>query len=225
MKSTESHYITRLINKNILKINDCLIILKSIDKPDKYRKISKILGKIGTKEEDLAKSVDATLWGKTCLGALGYIGNEGNAVQFFLQIIKTEQNDDLKYEAASALGNVASRHQSTLIPKIMSEADASKDDYVFIFAIREMLNLTERPFNDLSKLIEWLFLKSENKYEGESNYYIISECIGKIALTSEEAANRILVNATSKSENRRFVLANSLRFGLENRHGMEFEYL
>ena len=198
MKSTESHYITRLINKNILKINDCLTILKSIDKPDKYRKISKILGKIGTREDDLVKSIDPTLWGKTCLGAIGYIGNEGNAVKLFLQIIKTDQNEDLRFEAASALGNVASRHQNTLIPLIISEANASKDDYIFIYAVREMLNLTERPFNDLSNLIEWLFHKSENKYEGESNYYIISECIGKIALTSEEAANKILQNASSK---------------------------
>lgn len=50
----------------------------------------------------------------------------------------------------------------------------AKDIYTYIYIFKEMLNFNSQPFNDLTRLIEWLLLKSENKFESESNYFITS---------------------------------------------------
>jgi hypothetical protein len=63
---------------------------------------------------------------------------------------------------------------------------------------------------------EWLLAKSERKMKMESSYWIVSECLGKIALFSEQAAMKIIENGYSKIENRRLVVANSFRFCLES---------
>jgi hypothetical protein len=90
-----------------------------------------------------------------------------------------------------------------------------KDVYLYIYIFKEMISFNSQPFNQLNQLIEWLLQKSEDKFEAESNYFITSECVGKLAFISPEAAQLVISNAQSPNENRRLIIANSLRFGLE----------
>jgi len=51
----------------------------------------------------------------------------------------------------------------------------------------------------LPQLIEWLLKKSEDRFEAESNYFITSECVGKLALISPDAAKLVISNAKSNN--------------------------
>ena len=79
-----------------------------------------------------------------------------------------------------------------------------------------MLGFIDKAFGNLIQLIEWLFAKSEDNLEAESNYYIIAECVGRAAFLSTQAEERVLSNSQSTSPRRRFVVASSLRFALES---------
>lgn len=60
-----------------------------------------------------------------------------------------------------------------------------------------MIGYNSQPFALLLQLIEWLLKKSEDKFEAESNYFITSECVGKLAFISPEAAKLVIANAKS----------------------------
>lgn len=97
----------------------------------------------------------------------------------------------------------------------MEEAGKEKDVYLYICIFKEMIGYNSQPFVQLPELIEWLLTKSEDRFEAESNYFITSECVGKLAFISPDAAKLVIANAKSPNENRRLIVANSLRFGLE----------
>ena len=69
----------------------------------------------------------------------------------------------------------------------------------------------------MDKLSDWLLSKADNRYDGESVYYVISECIGKIAMLSNKVLAKLLNSARTMPENRRYIFANSLRFAFEDR--------
>ena len=79
------------------------------------KSISEILQKIGVKEKELKGQINESKWGIICLGAIGYAGNETTA-KFLTDLILNNKNDEFKLHAASALGNIASRHDDKLIP-------------------------------------------------------------------------------------------------------------
>ena len=79
-----------------------------------------------------------------------------------------------------------------------------------------MLGYTKKGFSYLSKLVDWLFEKSEQKMESESNYSIMAECLGRLICLSGEVSQKVLDNARSPNHNRRFVVASALRFALED---------
>lgn len=89
-----------------------------------------------------------------------------------------------------------------------------KDVYLYICIFKEMIGYNSQPFAQLPQLIEWLLTKSQDKFEAESNYFITSECVGKLAFITPEAAKLVISNSKSPNENRRLIVANSLRFGL-----------
>lgn len=89
-----------------------------------------------------------------------------------------------------------------------------KDVYLYICIFKEMIGYNSHPFAQLPQLIEWLLTKSQDKFEAESNYFITSECVGKLAFITSEAAKLVIGNSKSPNENRRLIVANSLRFGL-----------
>lgn len=89
-----------------------------------------------------------------------------------------------------------------------------KDVYLYICIFKEMIGYNSQPFAELPQLIEWLLTKSQDKFEAESNYFITSECVGKLAFITPEAAKLVISNSKSPNENRRLIVANSLRFGL-----------
>ena len=72
----------------------------------------------------------------------------------------------MKFEACSALGNIASRDHDRLIPLLIEEANKSADCYLYIYTLREMLAFTKTEFKDLDKLSDWLLGKAENRYDG-----------------------------------------------------------
>ena len=82
-----------------------------------------------------------------------------------------------------------------------------------------MLIETKSPFQSLSYLTEWLFGKSEQKLELESSYFIIAECIGRLAFLDPTIARKIISNASTAQQNRRLVIASSLRFAIESQAG------
>jgi hypothetical protein len=60
-----------------------------------------------------------------------------------------------------------------------------------------MLNYSRNSFGYLTNLIEWLFLKAETNFDVESNYYITSECVGKLAFLHSSAAKKVIENTHS----------------------------
>jgi hypothetical protein len=83
------------------------------------------------------------------------------------------------------------------VPELVALGNKSKDVYIFIYIFKEMLNYNVKPFQYVTELIEWLLTKSENKFEAESNYYITSECVGKLAFISQEATQKVIASAQS----------------------------
>ena len=100
---------------------------------------------------------------------------------------------------------------------LIAEADKSSDCYLFVYTLREMLGFTSKDFPELEQLTNWLFSKADNRYDGESVYYVISECIGKIAMLSSAQLKKFLGAVREMSDNRRYIVANSLRFAFEDR--------
>jgi hypothetical protein len=88
-----------------------------------------------------------------------------------------------------------------------------------------MIGYNSQPFAQLPQLIEWLLARSEDRFEAESNYFITSECVGKLAFISPDAAKLVIANAKSTNENRRLIVANSLRFGLEGQANSDANFL
>jgi hypothetical protein len=91
--------------------------------------------------------------------------------------------------------------------------------------VKEMLGFTSKPFDCLPYLIEWLFSKSETKLEVESNYFIIAECVGRLAFLSSDVNKRVISNAQAAHPQRRFVVASALRFALENSSNLNEDLL
>lgn len=56
---------------------------------------------------------DDSLWGRISLGALGYVGNQNNYA-FLSKLIKEGKSEDVKFEACSALGNIAAHDQNNI---------------------------------------------------------------------------------------------------------------
>jgi hypothetical protein len=93
--------------------------------------------------------------------------------------------EESRFEVGSAIGNIVSRNEAKLVPELIVQANKTKDVYIFIYIFKEMLNYNVKPFAYVTQLIEWLLSNSENKFEAESNYYITSECVGKLAFVSQ----------------------------------------
>lgn len=148
------------------------------------------------------------------VGALGYVGTEATLPSLF-GYLKTFQSDEAKSDVCSAIGNILSRNPDQLLPKFLEAANVSPDIYTNIYIIKEMLAYRHESFVYLENLIEWLLQKSEGKFEAESNYYITSECVGKLAFLHPQAAKKVISNQKAVSANRRLVVASSLRFGLD----------
>ena len=101
-----------------------------------------------------------------------------------------------------------------MLPSFLGKAKDNADVYMNLCIIKEMLGYSQKAFGSLNFLIEWLFGMSEKKLEAESNYYIISECIGRLAFLDGDAVKRVVANASAVHPNRRLVVASSLRFAL-----------
>ena len=163
IKSTESKYISLLIEKKIVNQGDCIHILKTIEREDSGKNISLILAKIGTSENDLKSQINESKWGLICLGALGYVGGLASA-KYLTDNILNNKNEEFRLQAASTLGNIASRFEESLVPEITTLAEKSGDFYIFIHSLKEYLNFKIK--NSLkasqvdSKLTDWLFKKS-----------------------------------------------------------------
>lgn len=132
------------------------------------------------------------------IGALGYIGTEEILGTLF-KLLETSKADENRYAVCSAIGNIVSRNQGKLVGQLMQTANSMKDVYLYIYIFKEMISFNSQPFGQLNQLIEWLLLKSEDKFEAESNYFITSECVGKLAFISDEAAKLVIANAKSKN--------------------------
>jgi hypothetical protein len=158
------------------------------------------------------------------IGALGYVGDEGTLPALF-KMLESSKADENRYAVCGAIGNIVSREQDKLVGKLMETANQVKDVYLYIYIFKEMIGYNSQPFAQLPQLIEWLLRKSEDKFEAESNYFITSECVGKLAFISPEAAKLVIANAKSPNENRRLIIANSLRFGLEGQGNTDVYFL
>lgn len=132
------------------------------------------------------------------IGALGYIGTEEILPTLF-KLLESSKADENRYAVCSAIGNIVSRNQAQLVGQLMQTANSVKDVYLYIYIFKEMISFNSQPFAQLNQLIEWLLLKSEDKFEAESNYFITSECVGKLAFISAEAAGLVIANAKSKN--------------------------
>jgi hypothetical protein len=130
------------------------------------------------------------------VGALGYAGT-AVTLKTLYSLLVSFKSDESKSDVCSAIGNILSRNPDELLPSFLEKADASTDGYTHILIIKEMLGFRQQPFEFLSTLIEWLFQRSEGKLEVESNYYITSECVGKLAFLHPEAVKKVLANAKS----------------------------
>lgn len=64
----------------------------------------------------------------------------------------------------SAIGNIVSRNQDKLVGQLMQTANSVKDVYLYIYIFKEMISFNSQPFAQLNQLIEWLLLKSEDKF-------------------------------------------------------------
>lgn len=97
---------------------------------------------------------------------MGYIGNLASS-KYLIEMILNHKNEEFKLQAASALGNVASRFESDLLSEITVLAEKSGDYYIFIYSIKEYLNFklaTSSHAQIDSRLIEWLFKRSETTF-------------------------------------------------------------
>lgn len=186
-----------------------------MDLKDKGRKISEVLGRIIKQEREIESDLDESAWGRVLIGAMGYIGTEATISKLF-RLMGLFKSEESRFEVCSAIGNIASRNQDSLVEKLIADADKANDIYSYIFIFKEMLCYNERPFKALIPLIRWLFARSAQKFDVDSNYFITAECVGICALMSTEALRAVLEHSRSQNENQRFVVANSLRFGLEH---------
>ena len=100
----------------------------------------------------------------------------------------------------------------------MSEADKSSDFYMYVYTIREMLTFRTQEFPEIEKLTSWLLSKSEQNFDGESVYYVISECIGKIFMLSSRVMKNNIKDAAKLPQNKRYIISNSLKFAFEDRN-------
>lgn len=135
IKSTEVKYISLLIEKKIANQADCIHILKSIEREESTKNISLILAKIGASENELKSQINESKWGLICLGALGYVGSLASA-KYLTDNISNNKNEEFRLQAASALGNISSRFEESLIPEITSLAEKSGDFYIFIYSLK-----------------------------------------------------------------------------------------
>ena len=149
------------------------------------------------------------------VGALGYVGTEQTLPSLY-KYLDSFKSDEAKKDVCSAIGNILAKKPDALLPNFLNKAQQEKDAYHSLVILREMLGFTDKAFGNLIQLIEWLFAKSEDNLEAESNYYIIAECVGRAAFLSTQAEERVLSNSQSTSPRRRFVVASSLRFALES---------
>lgn len=97
------------------------------------------------------------------MGALGYVGGLASA-KYLTDNILNNKNEEFRLQAASTLGNIASRFEDSLVPEITTLAEKSGDFYIFIHSLKEYLNFKIK--NSLkasqvdSKITDWLFKKS-----------------------------------------------------------------
>ena len=75
IRTAESNYIMKLIDKKVTDSETCLNILMNSCRSDNSKKISLILSQLKVNEKYLIENVSDSQWGLICLGALGYIGN------------------------------------------------------------------------------------------------------------------------------------------------------
>lgn len=159
------------------------------------------------------------------VGALGYVGNEKTLPALY-DYLGSFKSDEARSDVCSAVGNILSKSPDQLLPGFIERTESSSSDiYTHIYIIKEMLSFRSQPFDYLPTLIEWLFQKAEGKFEVESNYYITSECVGRLAFLHSDAVKKVLANANSPNTNRRLIVASSLRFGLENPTNFDEEVL
>ena len=219
VKSTESAYIVALINSKVIDVNSCLKILRGIDH-DKARKVSETVGAMRLDERQILKEVDESPWGRVMAMALGYVGSD-KTLPTLNGYLRTFKSEEAKNDVCSAIGIILSKDPDQLLSSFLGKVGKDTDIYSSLFILKEMLSLTRRDFKSLSYLIEWLFGKSEEKLESESSYYIIAECVGRLAFLSPEATRKVVGQAQASHVNRRLVVASSLRFALES-EGVQF---
>jgi hypothetical protein len=118
IKSTETYYITKLITSGVTDIPTVIKIFKGLDLVEKAKKISQTLGTINLKAADILKEVDESSWGRILIGALGYIGDDKTLPTLF-KLLESSKADENRYAVCSAIGNIVSKNQSVLVPKLM----------------------------------------------------------------------------------------------------------
>ena len=131
-----------------------------------------------------------------------------------IKLIEDGKSEEVKFQASRSLGNIASRHPK-IVMEIMKHSEKVEDPYPYIFAIKEMLGFSQKEFDGLNNVINWLFQKAE-KSDRESNHYVISESIGIIARFSSKYATDIINSIDKVNPIRKFIIASSLRYMLEN---------
>ena len=171
-------------------------------------------------ERQILKEVDESPWGRVMVMALGYVGSDKTLPTLY-GYLRNFKSEEAKNDVCSAIGIILSKDPDQLLSSFLGKVGKDTDIYSSLFILKEMLSLTRRDFKSLSYLIEWLFGKSEEKLESESSYYIIAECVGRLAFLSPDATRKVVSHAQASHVNRRLVVASSLRFALEN-EGAQF---
>lgn len=84
VRTADVFYVVKLVEKKIIKKDECISILKVIAKPDNSKNISIILSKLIQSEKDLISFIgNNDHWGLICIGAIGYLGNEKTSEYLF----------------------------------------------------------------------------------------------------------------------------------------------
>lgn len=116
VKKAERYYILKLIEKKVTDSNTCVkILMETCTKEAKFTKIetsnnmSSIVSQL-VDERFLINNISDSQWGLICLGALGYIGGIKTVEEFLFKELETSKSDNVKLEAARAIGNITSRH-------------------------------------------------------------------------------------------------------------------
>lgn len=213
VKTAESFYIQKLIQKKISTPENCIIILKNIATAENSKKLSIILSQIYPAKDKLLNEINDTRWGLVCLGAVGYVGDLVTIGQI-QKIIHTNPNHDFKFEGARAIGNIASRFPNFAF-NLIDFSKQQPEGYLYLQALKEMLSFRVTDFENIEKVIHFLFSKAEES-DRETNKHLLAECIGHVAKICPRELKKILDSVTEMNPARRYIVASSLRYALED---------